>query len=83
MQKQAFKIKSKIWNGSRYTLKAKGEGKPSALCHEAKSLAGSIFHSPCVDFVKVEDKFGHVFLLLDKIHPIFNENIPSEYADQV
>lgn len=72
-----------VTNKGRYTLKAKGEGKPSEICHEAKSLAGSIFHSPCVDFVKVEDKFGHVFLLLDKINPIFNENIPSAYADQV
>lgn len=49
-------------------------------CHEAKSLAGHLFHSKGVKSVTVADVTGKVFLYLHKDRPEANVNVPSELA---
>jgi len=49
-------------------------------CHDAKSLAGTLFHDKNVDSVFVCDKQANHYLYLVKGHPEKTENIPSELA---
>lgn len=49
-------------------------------CHNAKSLAGHLFHSKSVKSVTVADVTGKVFLYLHKDRPEANVNVPSELA---
>lgn len=63
-------------------LTASNFGTPEETCHQAKSLAGSMFHSPCVIRVKVKAS-GSTFLVLDKENPGANFNLSSHFAQIV
>lgn len=52
----------------------------SSDCHQAKSLAGHLFHAKGVKTVTVADIYGNVFLHLNKERPQSNVNVPSELA---
>jgi|ADurb_Cas_03_Slu_FD_contig_21_3972543_length_259_multi_2_in_0_out_0_1 hypothetical protein len=52
----------------------------AAKCHDAKSLAGTLFHDEKVKSVFVCDKLANHYLYLVKGHPEKTENVPSEVA---
>lgn len=72
-----------ITNKGKNTVVAAKFGTAQETCHQAKSLAGSMFHSPCVIRVRVKDALGRTFLVLDKNSPRENFNVPSEFAQLV
>ena len=49
-------------------------------CHDAKSLAGTLFHDKNVLSVFVCDKLSNHYLYLVKGHPEKTEETPSEMA---
>lgn len=50
-------------------------------CHDAKSIAGRLFHNDNVKSVCVVNEWGIVFLYLVKGSPNKTVNIPSELAE--
>lgn len=64
----------------KYSARTKGGNTPKESCHIAKSFAGTIFQAENVYSVKVTDRCGTIYLLLDKFCPARNQNISSDYA---
>jgi len=54
--------------------------KSHGTCHQTKSVAGSLFHSPKVKSVFVGDNLGNHYLYLVKGDPAKTENVSSTLA---
>ncbi len=74
-----YEVEVKARSG-KYNARPKGGNTPQESCHIAKSFAGTIFQAENVYSVKVTDRYGTVYLSLDKFCPARNQYISSDYA---